>query len=121
MPKTPSFPPAETALLLGDAGVDELIIPDFTLARTHSGGPSRWTASSPRSRQSSASDDHARPVGEQRARLLEEGATLPWAAIWQRLAATRAALLGATLGVSEGQAAWRPPHGEGEEAWSIRR
>ena len=29
------------------------------------------------------------PFGEQRARLLEEGATLPWAAIWQRLAATR--------------------------------
>ena len=38
------------------------------------------------------------PFGKQRARLLEEGATLPWAAIWQRLAATRAALIGATLG-----------------------
>ena len=59
------------------------------------------------------------PFGEQRARLLEEGATLPWAAIWQRLAATRAALIGATLGVSDAQAAWRPPHGEGEEAWAI--
>ena len=59
------------------------------------------------------------PFGEQRARLLEEGVTLPWAAIWQRLAATRAALIGATLGVSDAQAAWRPPRGEGEEAWSI--
>ncbi len=57
--------------------------------------------------------------GEQRARLLEQGATLPWAAIWQRLAARRAALIGATLGVSDAQAAWRPPRGEGEEAWSI--
>ena len=59
------------------------------------------------------------PFGEQRARLLEEGATLPWAAIWQRLAATRAALIGATIGVTDAQAAWRPPHGEGEEAWAI--
>ena len=31
MPKTASCPPSETALLLVDAGVDELIIPDFTL------------------------------------------------------------------------------------------
>ena len=59
------------------------------------------------------------PFGEQRARLLAEGAALPWAAIWQRLAATRGALVGATLDVSEAQAVWRPPQGEGEEAWSI--
>ncbi len=59
------------------------------------------------------------PFGAQRALLLEEAASLPWPIIWQRLAAARAELVGAALGLSEDQARWRPPHGEGEEAWSI--
>ena len=49
------------------------------------------------------------PFGEQRAQLLEGAARLPWAAIWQRLAAGRAALIETTLDVTEAQAVWRPP------------
>ena len=65
----------------------------------------------------------ADPIAEQRARLLEDAAALPWPAIWQRLAAARAALIGATLDVSDAQAVWRPPQhadtGGEEEMWSI--
>lgn len=69
----------------------------------------------------------ADPIAAQRARLLEDAAALPWPAIWQRLAAARAALIGATLDVSEAQAVWRPPQradtsadeGDEEEMWSI--
>jgi len=59
------------------------------------------------------------PLGAQRARRREEAAALPWPVIWQRLAAARAELVGAAFGLTEAQARWRPPHGEGEEAWSI--
>ena len=58
-------------------------------------------------------------VARQRAQLLEEAASLSWAAIWQRLAAARAELVGASFGLTDAQAAWRPPDGRGEEAWSI--
>ncbi len=62
-------------------------------------------------------------IAAQRARLLEDAAALPWPAIWQRLAAARAALIGATLDVSDAQAVWRPPQradaGDEEEMWSI--
>lgn len=59
-----------------------------------------------------------------RAQLLEDAAALSWPQIWQRLAAARAELIGATLDVSEAQAVWRPPlaegdEGEGEEAWCV--
>ena len=53
MPKIPSLPPPETALLLVDAPLE---------AEADPRDRARWTASSPRSRRSSASDDHARPI-----------------------------------------------------------
>ena len=65
----------------------------------------------------------ADPRDAVRAQLLEEAAALSWPQIWQRLAAARAELIGATLDVTEAQAVWRPPHdeseGEDEEAWSV--
>lgn len=68
-------------------------------------------------------DTTADPREAVRAQLLEDAAALSWPQIWQRLAAARAELIGATLDVSEAQAVWRPPHDEGaeggEEAWCV--
>ena len=65
----------------------------------------------------------ADPRDAVRAQLLEDAAARAWPQIWQRLAAARAELIGATLDVTEAQAAWRPPRSgddeEGEEAWSV--
>jgi hypothetical protein len=43
---------------------------------------------------------------------------LDFVELWPQVLAGRAALLDALRGVSDVQARWRPPTGEGEEAWS---
>jgi len=42
-----------------------------------------------------------------------------WPELWPKVAAARAALAAELVGVTEEQANWRPPSGEGEAAWSI--
>ena len=42
-----------------------------------------------------------------------------WSELWPRVMGARASLLSELAGVSEEQAWWRPPSGEGEAAWSI--
>jgi len=54
-----------------------------------------------------------------RARLLAEAANNDWLDLWPRVTGARVALLDALDGVTADQAAWRPPEGEGEAAWSI--
>jgi hypothetical protein len=53
-----------------------------------------------------------------RARLLAESAS-DWLDLWPRVTGARATLLEALDGVAPAQAAWRPPSGAGEAAWSI--
>lgn len=53
-----------------------------------------------------------------RARLLAEAAN-DWLDLWPQVAGARATLLDALDGLTSAQAAWRPPTGEGEAAWSI--
>ena len=42
-----------------------------------------------------------------------------WAELWPKVVGARAALAAELVGVTEEQAAWRPPSGDGESAWSI--
>jgi len=51
--------------------------------------------------------------------LVTYAAEHEWTELWPKVMAARAGLLSELVGVSEEQASWRPPHGEGEEAWSI--
>lgn len=64
-------------------------------------------------------DDRSARMREQ---LLRDAAGLSWTEIWLRGAKARAALIAATLDLSDDQAAWAPaPDGAedgGEEAWS---
>jgi len=55
---------------------------------------------------------------ELRARIVEEAARSTWLDLWPRVIGGRAELLAALDGMSEAQARWRPPSGEGEAAWS---
>ena len=50
--------------------------------------------------------------------FLRDAETLPWPEIWLRSARARASLIAATLDLSDAQASWTPPTGQGEEAWS---
>jgi uncharacterized damage-inducible protein DinB len=50
-----------------------------------------------------------------RARLLEQGASQDWAALWPRVVTARCRLLDAIAGISEEQATWKPA----ADAWSI--
>ncbi|MSQ23126.1 MAG: DinB family protein [Chloroflexi bacterium] len=59
--------------------------------------------------------DVIEPVRE----LLLQEAALPFSALRPKLAAARQDLLNAIEGISEQQAAFRPPTGEGEAAWGI--
>ncbi len=42
-----------------------------------------------------------------------------WPELWPKVAGARAAFVAELVGVSEEQAGWRPPGGDGEAAWSI--
>jgi DinB superfamily len=50
--------------------------------------------------------------------LIREAAQHDWRELWPRVMQGRAALLEALAGVSAAQATWRPPSGDGEDAWS---
>ena len=51
--------------------------------------------------------------------LNEYPSTRDWAELWPRVVGARAAFTAELTGVSEQQAAWRPPSGDGEAGWSI--
>lgn len=50
--------------------------------------------------------------------FLRDAETLSWPEIWLRCARSRASLIATTLDLSDAQASWTPPIGEGEAAWS---
>lgn len=51
--------------------------------------------------------------------LLAQAEKYDWHDLWPRVMGARATVLEALAGVSEEQARWRPPAGEGEAAWGI--
>lgn len=61
------------------------------------------------------SDD---PFLRLRQAFLRDAQLLPWPEIWLRCTRARASLIAATLDLSDAQASWTPPTGQGEEAWS---
>jgi hypothetical protein len=51
--------------------------------------------------------------------LVKFAAEHEWAELWPKVMGARAMLLSQLVGVSEKQASWRPPSGDGEAAWSM--